>query len=197
MFVPRRMYQQGKFALLRISVAAVVLSLLMARWSPAAEPPSEYQVKALFLLNFARFVEWPSRAFVDDRDPFVIGVLGADPFGELLDQAIVGQRIAGREIVVRRSGGGKAAPQCHLLFVGGSERRRLGAVLGEIQRAPVLTVSDLEIFTETGGMIEFRKENYKIGFDINVDAATVAELRMSARLLSLAHLVEPRSRMLP
>lgn len=174
------------------TAAVVVASVAGAHGLAAGEPPSEYHVKALFLLNFARFAEWPPEAFRSDSEPFVIAIVGDDPFGELLDQAIAGQRIAGREIVVRRSLNGKPPSGSHLLFVGGSERRRVRPLLESLQELPVLTVSDIDEFAEAGGMIKLRKERYKIAFDINVDSAARARIRFRATLLSLARVVKSR-----
>jgi YfiR/HmsC-like len=155
----------------------------------ADQRAGEYQVKAAFLYNFAKFVTWPPAAERADQ-PFVIGILGDDPFGDTLDQMIVDRAIRGRKVAVRRfTAAGDALAHCQLLFVSTSEADQLTAILKVAARANVLTVSDLDRFTERGGMIGFHIEDKRVRFDINVAAAESAGLAMSSQLLKLARSV--------
>jgi hypothetical protein len=147
----------------------------------AQEPSLEYQVKAAYLLNFTRFVDWPQGAFGQGA-PFTICVAGRNPFGPALEATLEGETAAGRGLasrVVRDT-----AADCHALFV----PRGVAAApyLRSVRAAPVLTVGETEEFLMQGGMIRFVMDNGRIRFEINQDAATRAQLRISSRLLQLA-----------
>lgn len=174
-----------------IALAALVICGVAAAASASGpdDPPTEYQVKAAFLFNFAKFVEWPADAFAAGA-PLSICVVGEDPFGDNLDALTKGERLNSREIAVRRLKGDDAPRGCHVLFVSGSERRRLRQVLEEVHGGGVLTVSDIDEFARAGGMIRLTKQNYRIGFEINPQAAERARLKISSKLLSLAKIVE-------
>jgi hypothetical protein len=145
----------------------------------------EYQVKAAFLYNFAMFVDWPREAFSDDRAALVVGVIGNDPFGGALDQAINGKNIGGRALVVRRLKWGEDLRSCHILFIGSSERRRLPQIIQSLRGSSVLTVGDMEQFNQQGGIINFILEASKVRFEINGSGANQARLRISSKLLAL------------
>lgn len=151
-----------------------------------AEAPTEYQIKAAFLFNFAKFVEWPERAFARADSPIVIGVLGDDPFGADLDRLVRGKRIENRTLVVRRFQDVDQAGGAHVLFISSSEQRRLPAILAALRTSPVLTVGEVTQFNRLGGIIKFAVENKKVLFDINPDAAERARLQLRAQLLRLA-----------
>jgi hypothetical protein len=148
--------------------------------------PSEYQLKAAFLFNFAKFVEWPPEAFADEKSPFIIGVLGDNPFGKELERTVEGKIVNGRYIQIREAGSLAEAKKCHILFVCNSENKRLQEVFEALRGASVLTVGDWTHFTESGGMISFVLENSKIRFQINDQAARAAGLKISSKLLNLA-----------
>jgi len=147
----------------------------------------EYRVKALFLVNFARFVEWPADA---PQDPIVIGIIGQDPFGRWLDDAVRGTKVNGHELVVRRLRNAEDARKCRIVFVAGSESSGLQPILDALKGAPVLTIGDTEGFAELGGVINLRLEDNRVRFDINQDAARRAGLTVSSKLLSLARIVK-------
>ncbi len=151
-----------------------------------ADAPTEYQIKAAFLFNFAKFVEWPERAFARADSPIVIGVLGDDPFGADLDRLVRGKRIENRELVIRRYQDVDRAAGAHILFISASEQRRLPAILADLRSSPVLTVGEVPQFNRLGGIIQFAMENRKVLFDINPGAAERARLRLRAQLLRLA-----------
>ena len=151
---------------------------------------SEYQVKAAYLYNFARFVEWPEELFSDENDPLVIGLLGDDPFGEILETTIRGKTINGRRLKVRRLDHKADAVACHLLFVGRSEENHVEEILAELKNVGILTVSDIESFAYVGGIIGFMLIDDHVRFEINSRAANDVGLTISARLLSVARVVE-------
>lgn len=170
-----------------------LLTCALLAWIPgtgaAAESPSEYQVKAVFLYNFAQFVEWPPEAFADERAPLVIGVLGQDPFGPDLDAALRGETAANRPLVVRRFANVAEIDVCHILFISGSEWPHIDEVLSALRGRSILTVGDTEGFARRGGMIRFVTERNRIRLRISLDAATRAKLTISSKLLRLAEIV--------
>jgi hypothetical protein len=151
---------------------------------------SEYQVKAAFLYKFATYVRWPARSGPDADAPFVIGVIGKDPFGRELDAVMNGQSVRGRAVVVKRLAKPEEALRCDVLFICSSERGALRKILGALNGAPVLTVGDMDRFAELGGMINLTTENNRIRFDINKRAIDRAGLKVASQLLSLARIVE-------
>jgi hypothetical protein len=165
-------------------------SLLTAAPAPPAGP-TEYQIKAVFIFNFARFVEWPATAFADPRAPFVIGVLGEDPFGGALDEAAGGEKINGRDLVLRRFRRVEEIADCHILFISRSESKRFGEILAALGDRSVLTVSDADEFATRGGMIRFVTERKRVRLRINPAAARAAHLELSSKLLRPAELVNP------
>ncbi len=148
----------------------------------------EYEVKAAFLFNFARFVEWPGVPETRDRT-FTIGILGPDPFGEILDRTVAGKTFNGQAIAVRRLRDPKDATTCRILFIGRSEDRRLPEILETLRGAPVLTVTEIAPGTRDGGVIRFFMEDRGVRFEIDLDAAARAGLKISSRLLSVARVV--------
>jgi hypothetical protein len=173
-----------------VSILAVSL-LVGGVLSPKAraQSPSEYQVKAAFLYNFAKFVEWPSNLFRDGHDPLVLCVAGDDSFGNLLDAVVQGKMANGRLLTVRRLQREDEARGCQILFISSSERNRVRPVLKSLNGASVLTVGETEGFAQQGGMINFTLEVNRVHFEINVDAAERAGLKISSKLLSLAKIV--------
>jgi hypothetical protein len=145
----------------------------------------EYQVKAVFLFNFAKFVDWPGSAFSGPDAPIVIGVVGQSPFGDSLETAIKGETVKGRKLVLRQLSDGSDLTNCHILFISRSERDRIPRLLAKLGTAPVLTVADSEGFTDRGGMINFVLQDKNIRFEIDPEAAERAGLKISARLLKL------------
>ena len=162
-------------------------------WLPAVgggraqeSPPTEYQLKAAFVYNFAKFVEWPPPAFGDATAPMVIGILGESPIRGDLDRAIRDKTINNRPLVIKEPHSAAEWTNCHILFISTSEKKRLPEILGSLHGASVLTVSETDGFTQTGGMINFVSEGNKIRFQINEAAAKNAGLKISSKLLSLA-----------
>ena len=158
------------------------------------EPPSEYQVKAAFLYNFVKFVEWPVDTFADPGAPFVLGVLGEDPFGSVLEQTLKGKTVNGRALVIRGVKQGKDLRTCHILFVSSSEIRHLDQILESLKGSSVLTVGEMERFAQSGGAVNFVLEQNRVRFEINPEAAARARLRISSKLLALARIVADERR---
>jgi len=167
-------------------VMLLTASLAAAPHGPAVE---EYQLKAAVLYNLAKFVEWPPEAFPTARDPLVICILGVNPFGAALQEAVTGKGIEERKAVVQEISDARQAGGCRILFIGSSERKRVRAVLAEIKGSGVLTVGDTVSFAAEGGIINFKLESGKVRLQVNVDAAERQKLRISSKLLSLAQIV--------
>jgi hypothetical protein len=175
-------------------LACVVLLLMWARVLPvrsidAQEAPTEYQVKAAYLLNFLKFVEWPTDPTADIRERWIIGVVGGNPFGDELSQIITGKTVQGHELEVRQFRPGEDLHGCHVLFISASEKKRLPSTLAALNGSSVLTVGDMDHFIESGGMIQFVMEEKRVRFAIDVSASSRARLKVSSKLLSLARTV--------
>ena len=155
----------------------------------AAAALTEYEAKAGFLYHFGWFVEWPATPDQGRAPAFTIGVLGAHPFGGVLDDIMRGKSIGERPVVIQYYQRVEEAVACHILFISASEAERLPAILSGLGEASVLTVSDMERFTERGGMIALRLVGQKVRFDINMDAAERAGLKLSSQLLRLARAI--------
>ena len=152
-----------------------------------AEQTLEYEVKAAFLLNFAKFVEWPANAFADSSAPLAICILGKDPFGRAIDDLVQGETVNGRKLVVRRIGQLPAQQACQILFTqepGKDATKTLSALRN------VLTVGEGENFVHDGGIIGFVIEKRRVRFDISPSAANAAGLKLSSKLLSVARAIE-------
>jgi YfiR/HmsC-like len=171
--------------------AAALWAIAAALWMPAtgkaAEQPSEYDVKAVFLLNFVKFVEWPAGAFADPDSPIAICILGNNPFGSVLDDLVQGETVSGRKVVVRKLSEPPSPKACQLAFAQGSAKEAAKA-LGTLGRG-VLTVGEGESFARDGGIIGFVLENRRVRFEINRTAAETAGLTLSSKLLSVAKAV--------
>jgi hypothetical protein len=187
---PRRLRRFISPGIFRWRLAA--LAGLLAVMPPAlAQSPQlrEYQVKAVFLFNFAQFVDWPSSAFPDRQTPLVIGVLGKDPFEGSLEEAVRGETINARPLEIRRFKSVEEVRDCHVLFISNSESAHLERILGALKGRNILTVSDVDGFAERGGMIRFVTEKNKVRFRINLDSAKAAGLTISSKLLRPAEIV--------
>jgi hypothetical protein len=173
---------------LRISFG-IALGALLAL-DAGAQVIDEYQVKAAFIYNFAKFVEWPPQAFKNPTDPIVICVLGQNPFGSALEQAVSGKEVEGKKFEVRQLSDEQQIAGCQILFVSSSERKRLHEIFGEIKASGVLTVGETDTFASEGGVINFKIDGGKVRLQVNVDAAEHSKLRISSKLLSLAQIVK-------
>lgn len=170
------------------------LGPVVAVYAAQVAPASEYELKATFVFNFIKFTEWPGNNSGKSDEPFVIGIVGKDPFGAALDKVIEGETIHNRKIVVRRFPRmDDAAANSHILFISVSEERNLDAILKLLDGQAVLTVSDIARFAERGGVVELKKDGNRIVFEINLSSAKRGGLNMNAQLLKLAKAVRRRS----
>jgi len=171
---------------LPVLLACVTALMLPSR--TVAQTDLEYQVKAAFLLNFAKFVEWPSSAFTDSDSPIAICILGKDPFGRAIDDLVQGEAADGRKLIVRRTSQLPAPQACQVAFVEGSTKD-VAKIVNGLGRG-VLTVGEGGSFLREGGIIAFVIENRRVRFDINQTAAESAALKLSSKLLSVARSIE-------
>jgi hypothetical protein len=161
---------------------------LMLPSRTVAQTDLEYQVKAAFLLNFAKFVEWPSAAFADSDSPVAICILGKDPFGRAIDDLVQGEAANGRKLMVRRVSQLPAPQTCQVVFTEASTKD-VSKTLDGLGRG-VLTVGEGGSFLRDGGIIAFVIDNRRVRFDINQTAAEGAALKLSSKLLSVARSIE-------
>jgi hypothetical protein len=174
----------------------LVLGLLavfgMSAAAQASAPSREYQVKAVFLFNFAQFVDWPPAAFTEESTPLAICVLGSDPFGSYLDDIVRGEQVKSRRLTVQRFRSPEDIRGCQVLFVSRSEGRNLAKTLASAREMDALTVSDADDFAARGGMIQLTTESGRIRIKINVNAAKASSLVISSKLLRSAEIVASR-----
>lgn len=174
---------------IRCRIRWLGLALLLAVPGTAlvgAEVAKEYQVKAAFLYNFTKFVEWPPTRTADPTRPITIGVLGRNPFGDELERILQGRKVNGRELVIAPVDSSADATAVDLLFVCSGEERRLELMRDELRSAGVLTVGESDRFIAAGGIINFTLSGDKLRFIVNLDASDGAGLKISAQLLKLA-----------
>lgn len=147
---------------------------------------NEFQVKAAYLYNFGRFVEWPDENTPDKKEVFEICVLGADPFGPTLDAALARETIDGKSVTAKRIAKPQDVDSCRIVFISSSEEGHLKEVLTALDKSSVLTVSDIPRFSERGGMIGFVLDGDRVRFDVNLASAQDARLTLSSELLKVA-----------
>ena len=177
----------------RALIAACFLALALSAAAQSARAP-EYEVKAAFLYNFAKFVEWPANAFAHSSAPLHICVLGRDPFGDSLSSMVQGKSISGRPLVSKQVQALAETRSCHILFISGSDPDALGEVLKFTHGLPVLTVGESDDFLELGGTINFVLEQDRVRFEINLRAAENHRLKLSSKLLAVARVVKSGER---
>jgi hypothetical protein len=149
----------------------------------------EYQVKAAFLYNFARFVEWPPESFKTPKDPIQVCVLGQNPFGSALENVIRGKSVEGRPFAIRQVSSADQTNACQILFVSSSSGNRFRSLIGSLKPEGILTVGEVQGFASSGGVVNFKLDGGRVRFEINVDAAEHAQLHISSKLLTLAQIV--------
>jgi hypothetical protein len=163
--------------------------MLLALPGKAAAPPGEYQVKAVYLFNFGRFVEWPSRVFESADTPFVIGIFGDDPFGATVDEVVRGEKVGTRPIVVERFHDIGDIRRCHILFIGREDAQRLDEALAAVRGQSVLTVTDVDGAERQGAIIVLYNQNNRIRMRINLPQARASDLVISSKLLRPADVI--------
>jgi len=166
---------------------------IFVAFTAGAQTIDEYQVKAAFLYNFAKFVEWPALTFKTDKDPLRICVLGQNPFGNALVEGVGGKTVVGRPLVVSDISDVSQGSDCQILFIGSSERKHLRAIFADLRMTGVLTVGETEGFATQGGIVNFKLEDGRVRLEINIEAASQAKLRISSKVLNLAQIVNTRA----
>ena len=164
---------------------AVVWALAGSLLLHAQSSPTEYQVKAAYLYNFGKFVEWPTRGTTSESS-FNICVLGQDPFGSTFGSTLGGENIKGKSVLLKRIPNAQEAVGCHILFISSSEEPRLKEILAALDKTSVLTVSDMPQFTRRGGMIQFVIDANRVRFEVNLTSAERTGLTVSSQLLKVA-----------
>jgi len=154
----------------------------------AATP--EYQVKAVFLFNFSQFVEWPEQTFDNPKSPLIIGILGKDPFGSFLEEAIQNEEINGHPLSLKRFQKLDQVDTCHILFINPDISSKMDLVTKSLKGKNILTVSDANNFIKNGGMVRFFTENNKIKLRINLETIKAEKFTVSSKLLRLAEIVD-------
>lgn len=186
-----RLIAAARRAAVAVMLPAAALAIVVAPGLPATAPaPTEYEVKAALLYNFARFVSWPDAAFSDARAPFVIGVLGENPFGGILDRTVEDKKVGERTFVIRHWAKLEDVGPCHILFVSAYEQKRVSRLIESIAGVSVFTVGDVEGFAERGGVADFEMDGYRVRIEINPKSAERAKLHISSKLLALARIVK-------
>jgi len=168
---------------------AVIATLLCPAVARSQEKAGEYQVKAAFLFNFGKFVDWPESSFAEKSSPFSICVLGEDPFGTALDQTLRGKELSNRPVRTVRTADPNAARQCQIVFVSASEKSELSGVFRALHGSNALLVAEIPGFAAAGGAIEFTMEDNHVRFAINPGAIQRAGLQVNSQLLALAKIV--------
>lgn len=181
------------------AVARAILllaALLLTAFNPpgvrlvdGAQSPTEFQVKAAYLFNFLKFVEWPDDPGADPHGKWIIGFVGDTPISDELERLVEGKSVLGRDLQVRKFQPGDNLSACNILFIGESQKKRLPAILAALRGSSVLTVADMENFISAGGMVAFVVEDSRVKVAIDVAATGRARLRVSSKLLALAHIV--------
>jgi hypothetical protein len=188
---PRRRGVINGFLRAVLLLAGLILPL---RLDSAQSPRvAEYEIKAAFLYKLIRFTEWPAAEPKMTGETFVIGVLGADPFGSILDQMLEEELIDQKKVVAKRFTRVEDATDSHIVFIGSSTPPDLPRILKTLESHSVLSVSDIDNFARRGGIIALKNESNRIIFEINIDAAKRAKLTLSSQLLGLARIVREES----
>ncbi|MDB6148442.1 MAG: YfiR family protein [Spartobacteria bacterium] len=171
-----------------VAAAFVFFAIATAPFQGAPVTPNEYALKSVFLYNFCHFIEWPDSAFSSPNEPLIIGIVGDDPFGNLLKEAVEGETYHDRPIRIEHYRGPRDIRHCHLLFIGRSEAGRMESILEAVSNKSVVTVGETEDFLERGGMIALPAERNRVRLRINPAALRAASLDVSSKLLRVADL---------
>jgi hypothetical protein len=174
----------GLLSWLTVLCLAMPLSVAQCLWAQASKP-TDYDVKAVYLYNFSRFIEWPARV-TTNSESFNVCVLGQDPFGPALDATLVNETISGKSVTAKRISTPEEAVNCQILYLSSTEESRLNKIIEGLNKGAVLTVSDMPQFSQRGGMIQFVLEGKKVRFEVNLSATQRAGLTLSSELLKVA-----------
>lgn len=180
---------------LTIFVLEIALVLAPVKVEAQQDSVGEYELKAAMLYNLMKFVEWPAAGNLNPQAPRVLCVVGWDPFGKSLDSVVANKSVNGRRIEIRRfekAKNTKSLRSCDVLYVSSSERKELDQIVFALQGADVLTVGEMSRFAERGGMVQFALVDKQLRLEINLDAVSQADLKISSKLLALAQIVRGR-----
>lgn len=177
---------------LKKAVSSVLLFILCCADMLSAQSPSasEYKVQAIFLYNFTRFIDWPGSAFASG-EPFKIGIVGNDPFGKYLEEAVSGERVSGRPIVIEHYKNARELKDCHILYIGLKDQKEIKKIINAVADKNTLTISENPEFVKWGGMIRIYSDDNKIRLQINDAAARKVKIKISAKLLNIADVYYP------
>lgn len=151
---------------------------------------TEYELKAAYLFNFGKFIQWPAEAFKNQGDPFIIGIYGKNPFGEMLQQTIQNKTLQSRPVLIINVTTTEEAETCHILFIAKTDKFQMSQFIQAVSSKPVLTVGDnIEDFCQTGGIVNFTPQFSSKRFEINNKASQRSQLVISSKLLSLSRIV--------
>jgi len=180
-----------------VALLAVLLSILLVgsgHGGRAQTTEEEYRIKAAFIFHFAQLVDWPPDTATDTDNSLFLCTLGEDPFRGMLEGTVAGKVIGNRVIRIRHLGRAQDAQTCQILFIGRAQSKRIAQLVAGLRNAPILTVGETAGFLDAGGMICFVLEENKVRFEINVQAAESARLKIGSRLLILAEHVTGENR---
>lgn len=175
---------------LNLVLCVVVALTFIPETGLTQDSAGEYELKAAMLYNLTRFVEWPPAAYADAQAPTVLCILGRDPFGDSLTSIASNQTGGGRPVQIRRIPNNKEIKGCHVAYISSSERKNIAQILAGLKGASVLTVGEMAQFAVRGGMIQFSLEEKQVRFEVNLEAASESDLKISSRLLVLARVVK-------
>jgi hypothetical protein len=180
-----------KRALILVSLAFFLVNVMVPRTTAGQEDSvDEYKLKSAMLYNLTHFVEWPDSAYPDRQAPIVLCVLGQDPLANSLFSAVPTETNNGRPVLIRRIQSEREVPGCHILYISSSERKTAAHIFSTLNGSNTLTVGEMTQFAAHGGMIQFSMEDQHVHFDINLEAAYRARLKISSKLLALAQIVK-------
>lgn len=189
-----RRHRRGRGVVLCALLVIVVAWIVGTFTSRAAESLPEYQVKAAFLVNFPKYVDWPAEAFAETNSPVVIAVLGETKVTAEVQKIIAGRTVNGREIVLKRLPSGEEPGGCHILFIPAVEQQRSPNLPAKLKDTSILTVGEYDDFLERGGIINLARRDQKIAVEVNLSAADQARIKISSKLLSVARIVKVKSK---
>ncbi len=180
----------GHICFLRMARPGLILTALFLFGSLSFQAQTltsvEYKVKAVFIYNFIHFIDWPQSTYEYSYDEFVIGIIGGDPFGTYIDEAVAGERIKSHRIKVQRYKSVEEIKKCHILFINTHDPEETKKILDFTAKRHILTVSDTPNFIRWGGMVRFFTVEDKIRLEINNTLARARELKISSKLLRVA-----------
>lgn len=186
------LFTKNKITFIILFIFLIYCGMLCGTSSTYAKPKSkEYYVKAAFLLNFVKFIQWPPHVFSDTSSSLTICILGNDPFDEAL-KTIEDKIVKDNKLVIKRALSIEDIGECQILFICTSEKKKISGILTKIKDRPILTVAETNNFCQSGGVVNFIVVKNKIRFEINADAAKRTGLKISSKLLKLAKIIRER-----